>query len=111
MGRQAALLAADNQSGFMATILRNPGPVYGVRYDKVPLPTVANSERKFPSSWISATGYDVTDEFVRYAAPLVGEDWISVPMVGGRLRLAQLKPVFAEQKLPKYVPQADRKPA
>ena len=111
VGRQAALLAADNQGGFMATILRNSGPVYGVRYDKVPLPTVANSERKFPSSWISATGYDVTDEFVRYAAPLVGEDWISVPMVGGRLRLAQLKPVFAEQKLPKYVPQADRKPA
>ena len=29
----------------MATILREPGPIYNVRYDKVPLAEVANSER------------------------------------------------------------------
>lgn len=109
VGRQAALLAAGRQSGYMATILRNPGEVYGVRYDKVPLAEVANSERKFLSSWITPDGKDVTDDFLRYATPLVGEDWVSVPMIGGRLRLAQLKPLFADQKLPKYVPQADRK--
>ena len=55
-----------------------------------------------------ANGYDVTDDFINYAAPLVGEDWISVPLIGGRLRFAQLKPIFANQKLPSYVPQADR---
>lgn len=109
VGRKAALLAAARQSGFMATILRNAGPVYGVHYDKVPLVDVANSERKFRSDWISADGTDVTDDFLRYATPLVGEDWVSVPIVSGRLRLAQLKPLFATQKLPKYVPQADRK--
>ncbi|MGQ0634894.1 MAG: diphosphate--fructose-6-phosphate 1-phosphotransferase [Planctomycetaceae bacterium] len=108
VGRQAALLAAAGQSGYMATILRNPGPVYGVRYDKAALADVANSERTFPAAWITADGCDVTDDFVRYAAPLTGEDWVSVPLVGGRLRLAQLKPLFANQKLPKYVPQADR---
>ena len=109
VGRQAALLAANRESGFMATILRNPGPVYGVRYDKVPLAAVANSERKFRSDWITADGLDVTDDFLRYAQPLVGEDWVSCPMAAGRLRLAQFKPIFATQKLPAYVPQADRK--
>lgn len=109
VGRQAALLAAGRQSGYMATILRNPGSVYGVRYDKVPLADVANSERKFLANWITADGKDVTDDFLRYATPLVGEDWVSVPMIGGRLRLAQLKPLFADKKLPAYVPQADRK--
>ena len=38
----------------MSTILRNPGPIYSVRYDKVPLAEVANSERTFPAKWIAA---------------------------------------------------------
>jgi 6-phosphofructokinase 1 len=108
-GQKAAELAANGTSGYMATILRAPGPIYNVRYDKVPLAEVANSERAFPSDWISADGTDVTDDFVRYARPLIGDDWPSIPLVDGRVRLACLKPIFADQKLPKYIPQADRK--
>lgn len=108
VGQKAARLAAEGDSGFMATILRNDAPEYGVRYDKVPLPEVANSEREFLDSWITPDGMDVTDEFLAYAQPLVGEDWVSIPMNRGRLRLAQLQPLFADQKLAKYVPQADR---
>lgn len=108
-GQMAALLAAQGESGYMSTILRNPGPVYSVRYDKVPLPEVANSERTFPKAWISPSGYDVTDEFLRYAKPLIGDDMISLPMVDGRQRLTRFAPIYADQKLPRYVPQADRK--
>ncbi len=108
VGQKAAQLAAEGQSGFMATILRNDSPEYGVHYDQVPLPEVANSEREFLDSWISPDGIDVTDDFVNYAQPLVGEDWVSIPMNRGRLRLAQLEALFADQKLRKYVPQADR---
>jgi 6-phosphofructokinase len=109
VGRKAAELAAAGDSGFMATILREPGSIYSVRYDKVPLENVANSERAFPEAWITPDGTDVTDDFVRYARPLLGEDWPAVPLVGGRVRLARLRPTFADQKLPKYVPQADRR--
>ena len=108
-GQMAAVLAARGQSGYMATILRDPGPIYSVRYDKVPLADVANSERRFPAEWIAESGIDVTDEFVRYARPLVGEDMVSLPMVDGRQRLTRFKPIYADQKLPGYVPQADRK--
>ena len=107
-GQMAALLAAGHQSGYMATILRNDGPVYGVRYDKVPLDQVANSERAFPKGWIAENGADVTDDFVRYAMPLVGEGMLSLPMIGGRPRMTQLESRFATQKLASYVPQADR---
>ncbi|MCA9042526.1 MAG: 6-phosphofructokinase, partial [Planctomycetaceae bacterium] len=69
---------------------------------------VANSERKFLDNWISPCGMDVTDEFVKYAKPLLGEDWVSVPMIDGRMRMAQLEMKFADQKLEKYIPQADR---
>jgi 6-phosphofructokinase 1 len=108
VGQKAAQLAAAGQGGFMATILREPGPIYNVRYDRVPLETVANSERGFPAAWITPDGMDVTDDFVRYAQPLLGDDWPSVPIVGGRLRLARFKPIFAQQRLSRYIPQADR---
>ncbi|HEX4000049.1 MAG TPA: diphosphate--fructose-6-phosphate 1-phosphotransferase [Pirellulales bacterium] len=107
-GQTAALLAARGESGFMATILREAGPVYGVRYDRVPLEQVAASERSFPARWIAPGGFDVADEFVRYARPLVGEDMVSLPLLGGRQRLARMQPIFARQMLPKYVPQSDR---
>lgn len=108
-GQMAAILAARGESGYMSTILRVPGDVYSVRYDKVPLAEVANSERTFRKDWIASNGYDVTDEFVRYAQPLVGEDMITLPLIAGRQRLARLQPLYASQKLASYVPQADRK--
>jgi 6-phosphofructokinase 1 len=109
VGRQAVSIAVEHGSGFMATILREPGPGYRVRYDKVPLQAVANSERSFPAAWIAPSRTDVTDEFVDYAQPLVGSDWPSVPLVGGLQRFARLKAVFADRRLPSYVPQTYRK--
>ncbi len=93
----------------MSTILREPGPIYNVRYDKVPLEDVANSERTFPQEWIDQTRIDVTDDFIAYAKPLIGEDWASVPVINGRQRFARMKPLFADRKLPAYELQAARK--
>lgn len=108
VGQKAAFLAAAGQSGYMSTILRDEGPLYTVRFDKVPLAEVAGSERTFPAGWIDETGTDVTDEFVDYAWPLIGTDSVSIPLTDGRPRLAQLQPMFADQKLESYTPQADR---
>lgn len=107
-GQKACLLAANHESGYMANILRSPGDIYNVYYDKAPLSQVANSERTFPKEWISANGFDVTDEFIKYAKPLVGEGMVSIPMIAGRQRMTRLEPIFASQKLEKYLPQAKR---
>ena len=109
VGRKAVHVALEDGSGYMATILREPDPIYRVRYDKVPLDLVANSERAFPPAWIAANRMDVTDDFVRYARPLIGEDWPSIPLVDGRQRFARLQPIFAAKRLPAYTPQAYRK--
>ena len=109
VGQKAVLIAEEGENGWMSTILREPGPIYNVRYDKVPLEEVANSERTFPQAWIAPSRIDVTDDFVDYAKPLVGEDWASVPVVNGRQRFARFKPIFAEKKLPEYALQALRK--
>jgi 6-phosphofructokinase 1 len=107
-GQKAAQIAVEDGSGYMATILRDAGPIYSVRYDKVPLELVANSERSFPEAWIADGRLDVTDAFVQYARPLIGDGWPAIPLVNGRQRFARLRPVFAEQKLPAYLPQAKR---
>jgi 6-phosphofructokinase 1 len=108
LGQKAALIAAAEGSGYMSTILREPGEIYNVRYDKVPLEVVANSERSFPPSWIAPNRIDVTDDFLRYARPLIGDHWPTIPLVDGRQRFARFKKIFASPKLPSYVPQAYR---
>jgi ATP-dependent phosphofructokinase / diphosphate-dependent phosphofructokinase len=106
VGQKAVEVAMKDGNGWMSTILREPGFIYNVKYDKVPLEKVALSERTFPEKWIAPNRMDVTDEFLQYVRPLIGEDWVSVPIINGRQRFAKLKPVFADQKLPSYVPQA-----
>ncbi len=108
VGRHAVRVALEAGSGFMSTLLREPGSDYQVRYDKVPLDVVANSERSFPESWIAPSRTDVTDAFVRYARPLIGEEWPRVPLVGGLQRFCRFEPVFADTRLSEYLPQGYR---
>jgi ATP-dependent phosphofructokinase / diphosphate-dependent phosphofructokinase len=102
VGQKAVDIAMHDGNGWMATILRAPGLIYNVNYDKVPLEKVALSERTFPEKWISESRNDVTDEFLDYVRPLIGEDWVSVPVINGRQRFAQFKMIFAQKKLPAY---------
>lgn len=109
VGQKAVDIAMKEGNGWMATLLRESGFIYNVLYDKVPLEKVALSERTFPQAWIAENKMDVRDAFIDYLRPLIGEDWVSVPMVGGRQRFTRFKPLFAPARLPAYVPQAYRK--
>jgi 6-phosphofructokinase 1 len=106
IGQNAVSIAINHGSGFMSTLLRREGLVYNVDYEKVPVELVANSEREFPKEWIAKNRYDVTDEYIRYARPLIGEDWVSVPMINGIQRFTRFEKIFADKKLPAYVPEA-----
>jgi 6-phosphofructokinase 1 len=109
VGCHAVEIARKGENGWMATILRDRDRAgYSVHYDKVALETVANSERFFPKHWLAPSRIDVTDEFVEYAYPLIGEDWVSVPTVRGLPRFARITPRFAPKTLPDYVPQTYR---
>jgi ATP-dependent phosphofructokinase / diphosphate-dependent phosphofructokinase len=105
VAQKAVSIAVSDGSGYMATIHREPGRSYHVRYDKVPLALVANSVRPFPPTWIAPNRRDVKDEFVRYARPLIGDSWPTVPLIDGRQRFAHLEPIFAPQQLVTYTPQ------
>jgi 6-phosphofructokinase 1 len=104
VGRAAVEVALRDGTGYMATIRRRSSSPYRSYFDKVPLETVANSVRRLPASWISEDQIDVTDDFIRYARPLIGSDWPSVPLIAGRQRFTRLDLNLVEQKLPSYVP-------
>ncbi|MGM0667218.1 MAG: diphosphate--fructose-6-phosphate 1-phosphotransferase [Bacteroidota bacterium] len=106
VGKKAVEIAQGGENGWMATILRTTGPYYRVMYDKVRLSDVALSERFLPEKWISPERYDVTDEFIDYAHPLIGNEWVSIPLINGLQRFTRFKPVYAEKKLDRYIPEA-----
>ena len=106
VGLHAVEIARKDGSGWMSTILREPGTAYRVRYDKVALEKVANSERKFPVEWLANNRIDVTDDFVRYARPLIGGDWPPIPLRNGLQRFAHFQMTFARKKCGPYTPEA-----
>ena len=108
VGMTAAALAASGDNEVMVTISRAPGTAYRVSYGKIALAEVAGKDRPFPADWIASSKTDVTDDFIRYAQPLLGEVPVGVPVIGGRLRFARIKHVFAEKKCAEYVPAAYR---
>jgi 6-phosphofructokinase len=96
-GLKAVEVALADGTGWMATILRRPGASYEAYFDKVKLETVANSVRYMPRDWITKDGLDVTDDFIRYARPLIGEGSPPVPLENGLQRFARLEAHFIEK--------------
>ena len=109
VARHAVEVAMKDGTGWMSTILRAPGSTYKARYDKVKLEVVANSARFLPPSWITKDGLDVTDDFVRYAQPLIGDGDPEAPTENGLQRFARLDIQFIGKKCPQYVPVRFRK--
>jgi hypothetical protein len=99
----AATLAAAAPA-ICAPAIAAPAAAYSPYYSKVPLEAVANSARCLPKGWIAPNGADVTDAFIRYAAPLIGDGWPDVEIEGGLQRFARLEIQFIPQRCPPYTP-------
>ncbi|MBN1673589.1 MAG: 6-phosphofructokinase [Kiritimatiellae bacterium] len=54
-------------------IRRKPGKAYQIAYERVPLQSVAKATKAMPANFINKAGNDVTQAFIDYAAPIVGE--------------------------------------
>lgn len=71
VGRFAVESALKGESGCMVAIDAVREPAYSSSLSLVPLDKVANVEKKFPLEWI-VDGNQISDEFFRYADPLMG---------------------------------------
>jgi len=71
VGQRAVQLALEGVNGKMVSLQRTENGPYRCQTGTVDLAMVANGEKYFPDEWISPEGYFVTDEFLRYARPLI----------------------------------------
>ena len=89
-GKQAVKAAVGGETDKMVSFKRTGD--YEIAYDLVPLSITANAEKGVPKEWITEDGTWLTEDFERYARPLImGENEMSFE--GGLPRYARLKKV------------------
>ena len=72
LGRHGVAAALAGESVKMCSLTRTGDDPYTVEYELVDVLEVANKVKAVPREWICDDGMGVTDDFVRYVAPLAG---------------------------------------
>lgn len=73
VGRAAIRAAQAGATGVMVGLRREPGPGYRCSAELAPLENVARRERTMPSKFLSGSGNNVTEAYLNYARPLIGQ--------------------------------------
>ncbi|MCM8768675.1 MAG: 6-phosphofructokinase [Candidatus Omnitrophica bacterium] len=73
VAEMAVKTAVKADSDGSVAIRRLPGKKYRVTYEIVPLASVAKETRHMPDEFINLQGNDITEKFLDYARPLVGQ--------------------------------------
>ncbi len=94
-GKQAVKAAVAGETDKMVCFARKEGDKYECEYKLLPLELAANTEKKVPAEWIINNGTDVSDEFVKYAMPLIQGE-AKAPLEDSLPRFARLKKVFVK---------------
>ncbi len=93
-GQMAVRYAVEGKTDYMVAFERSEGPEYKCNIKLINLTDVANTEKKVPREWINKEGNGLTEDFVKYALPLIqGES--RPPLEDGLPRFARLKKVLA----------------
>ncbi len=71
-GQEAVCRGSEDVTGVMVTIMESNEADVAWPTGTIPLDHVARQTRPVPDDYLSSDGTDVTEAFVRYAAPLVG---------------------------------------
>lgn len=96
-GKQAVKAAVSGETDKMVCYARKDGKDYVCEYKLLPLELAANTEKTVPLEWITDNGTGISDEFVKYALPLIqGEP--KLVKEDGLPRFAKLKKVLVEKK-------------
>ena len=89
-GAFAVNAALNGETGKMISFVRTNTSPYELSFSTADVNIICNQEKAVPLSWITKDGSSVTDEFIRYAAPLI-QGSVDVPTENGL-------PLFAFRK-------------
>ena len=98
VGRFAVLKAIEGHNDKMVIITRQANEPYQSSYALTEIGLLANFEKKLPLSWIKEDNTGMTDEFIRYALPLIsGEN--HVDYYNGLPDYAKLRLIKVQKRL------------
>ena len=89
-GAYGVKAALNGASGKMVAFERLDGDDYQIDYVLKDVNVICNQEKCVPATWITADGSDVTEDFIRYARPLIQGEVI-VPTEDGVPKFAYRK--------------------
>lgn len=96
-GAAAVKYAVSGMTDKMVVLVRDMSSgKYECKIDAVDLSLAANTEKKIPAEWIINNGTMLSDEYVKYALPLIQGD-CKAPLEDGLPRFAQLKKIKASK--------------
>ena len=94
-GKAAVRAAVAGETDKMVCYARKEGDKYEIEYKLLPLELAANTEKTVPLEWITDNGTNISDEFVKYALPLIQGE-AKAPLENSLPRFAKLKKVFVK---------------
>lgn len=96
-GAFAVRCAVDGETDKMVIFERDYSSAeYSCQPVLMPLELAANTEKTVPLDWITNDGKGVSEEYVKYALPLIQGD-AKAPLEDGLPRFAQLKKIYAHK--------------
>lgn len=93
-GSAAVRYACEGETDKMVIFERQKGDKYVMKPVLMPLEKAANTEKTVPLEWITSDGTGLTEDFIKYALPLIQGD-AKAPLEDGLPRFARLKKVWA----------------
>lgn len=89
-GAYGVKAALNGASGKMVAFERLDGDDYQIDYVLKDVNVICNQEKCVPAAWITADGSDVTEDFIRYARPLIQGE-VTIPTEDGVPKFAYRK--------------------
>lgn len=89
-GAYGVKAALNGASGNMVAFERLEGDDYQIDYVLKDVNVICNQEKCVPAAWITADGSDVTEDFIRYARPLIQGE-VTIPTEDGVPKFAYRK--------------------
>lgn len=96
-GKMAVKYAVEGHTDQMVAFIRDEkSDKYKINYELISVDQAANAEKKIPDSWIKAGHVGLTDDFYKYALPLI-QGASNSPVEDGLPRFARLKKISAKR--------------
>lgn len=89
----------DGARDFLGSISRHPYNPEEVDYICVPFAETQNYTRIMPPNWIHPGTFDVSDEYLEYAVPLLGNTCVTLPSEEGQLLFLARPETFVKPRL------------